>query len=343
MKNQLFECIPGEFDRQSAMMFSCGEWVHFLPKLLIDTVAVVGNVLPLVLVVSSELERQMIVALLSDWEISLDPIQFICLGEASMWVRDYGPGFVRNGDGVELLDFAFFPGTRAGEDQIPTKLAELLRVPARDVPLDIEGGNILSNGRGICVTTASVLAANRYRHYDENTIREIFREQLGFDQWVHLIPLMGEPTSHVDLFATFTSPDTIVVADSEDSANKWILERNVERLSAISHDGRPLNVVRIPMPPATDGVWRTYTNVVYANGTLLVPIYPDIDPQPTHIFDLYASLLPGWKIVGIDSSALSRYRGSLRCVSLGVPWLDEVFNPPEIPVTAALSTLPAGH
>ena len=33
------------------------------------------------------------------------------------------------------------------------------------------------------------------------------------------------------------------------------------------------------MPPHDDGRWRTYTNVVYANGTLLVPTYPGFCPE----------------------------------------------------------------
>ncbi len=40
-----------------------------------------------------------------------------------------------------------------------------------------------------------------------------------------------------------------------------------------------MQVVRIPMPSHKDGNWRTYTNVIYANGVVLVPQYPDADAE----------------------------------------------------------------
>ena len=64
------------------------------------------------------------------------------------------------------------------------------------------------------------------------------------------------------------------------------------------------------MPPKNDGVWRTYTNVVYANGVLLVPIYPGTDEQGQfHALATFAELLPGWRIVGVNSNKLIEFDG----------------------------------
>jgi agmatine/peptidylarginine deiminase len=81
-----------------------------------------------------------------------------------------------------------------------------------------------------------------------------------------------------------------------------------------------LKVERIPRPPPTDDVWRSYTNVIFANGTLLVPSYPDADEKTeARALDVYAKLLPGWTIIPLDVSDLIREGGALRCISMNVP------------------------
>jgi hypothetical protein len=86
------------------------------------------------------------------------------------------------------------------------------------------------------------------------------------------------------------------------------------------------------MPPYTGGVCRTYTNVLYANGRLLVPHYPDVNPDlEREVMDTYAAVLPGWELVQVDCWDVIRCGGALRCLSAHVPWLHERFgdhNPP---------------
>ena len=74
------------------------------------------------------------------------------------------------------------------------------------------------------------------------------------------------------------------------------------------------------MPPRRDGVWRSYTNVILANGTVLMPTFADVDPSlREQAMALYARLLPGWKVVGINCDRLAKAHGLLRCISLNVP------------------------
>jgi agmatine/peptidylarginine deiminase len=78
----------------------------------------------------------------------------------------------------------------------------------------------------------------------------------------------------------------------------------------------------MPMPSRRDGLWRTYTNVIYANGMVLVPQYPDYCPDlDARALEVYRKLLPDWQVVGIDASSIIQKRGSLHCISLNVPFL----------------------
>jgi agmatine/peptidylarginine deiminase len=73
------------------------------------------------------------------------------------------------------------------------------------------------------------------------------------------------------------------------------------------------------MPPTHDGLWPTYTNVVYLNRTLLVPTYSFVPPSVEEkMLRVYQELLPGWKIVPIASDPLLEDYGSLHCATLNI-------------------------
>jgi agmatine/peptidylarginine deiminase len=250
-----------------------------------------------------------------------------------MWVRDYGPGFARRSDGtVTILDAEYGQSERRNDDKVPSALAALLRVPVVHIPLIADGGLILGNGEGLCLTTGKLFSRNAGRGNDEKRIQQIFRDYYGFHTGVAFFTLEREETGHADMFATFTGADCLVLGSYDaavDAGNAAILEKNAEMLKSIETRHGLLKVVRIPMPSNKDGVFRTYTNVIYANGVLLVPSYPDQDQKlERDALDIYAGLLPGWEIIPIDCTEVIKARGALRCMSINIPWLTDRFPPP---------------
>ena len=149
------------------------------------------------------------------------------------------------------------------------------------------------------------------------------RFRFGARQIVALEHLSGEGTGHIDMYACFTSPDTILVGEYDefvDPDNAAALDRNAARLAEVPIGSGKLKVIRVPMPTNQDGVWRSFTNVIFANGTLLVPAYPDVDLSGgERALAIYCRLLPGWRVFGVDVSTMARHQGGLRCVTLYVP------------------------
>ena len=98
------------------------------------------------------------------------------------------------------------------------------------------------------------------------------------------------------------------------------IDEAAQTLSQVKVDDVPVTVERIQMPPRRDGKWRTYTNVIYANGVLLVPQYPDYSPElDAKALEVYRKVLPDWKVVGVNASTLIEKRGSLHCLSHMLP------------------------
>ena len=238
----------------------------------------------------------------------------------SSWVRDYGPMFLKRQNGsVTIADPRYDIDSdtphrekRWFDDKIPEIFGGVFGLPVHSIPLWIEGGNLLSNGEGLYLSTnlghlalhERVIAG---REIDAAQRQRVFRalaNYLGAERWRSVQHLPDEPTGHIDMFATFTSPDSVVVAQCDPDVNPddaEILDHCARMLAQeIAANGR-LRVSRIPMPPrAKDGEYRSYTNVLYANGTLIIPSFEDVDPETErYVIDTYKRLLPGWKITPI--------------------------------------------
>jgi agmatine/peptidylarginine deiminase len=241
----------------------------------------------------------------------------------TVWVRDYGPITVHLPDGsFRWMDGDYGQVERANDDAVPSAIAPQLGTSSVAIPLAVEGGNLLSNGGGLFLTTTAMLETNFARNYKEPEIAQLLRRHYGAEEVVFLEPLLAESTGHVDMFATFTSVDTVVVGEysaESDPINADTLNRNAARLAGLQTSRGPLKVIRIPMPPVKAEIFRTYTNVLYANGTALVPIYPGLHRRgQAAALATYRQLLPDWSVVGIDCNELIMLGGAVHCISLNV-------------------------
>jgi len=319
------ERIAADFEPQSDIVVAAAQMVQFHPKALVEIVGALEGHVRVLLLVGRERERNAVQLLLHENGISPNIAEYISLPLDSMWARDYGPVFCETADGVCVIDteYAEYEG-RGRDDGVPALLAKWLGVPLRGIPLSLEGGNVLTNGKGLVLSTTRVLEINMLeRGLESSEIERIFEDDFAAERWAYLPPLQGEATGHVDIFCAFTAPDQVVVArmdPTESPVNAARLDESARLLEQLEVDGSPMLVHRVDMPAAQDGIFRTYTNVMVANDVVLVPIYPDSSPDlDARALALYAQLFPRREIVGIDASSLVRRRGALRCVSFQVP------------------------
>ena len=318
-------CLPSDFDPHQAVVIAGGWLAREAPDVLAEIVRNTKRPKEFVLLASSPRERDLTIRLLGKRGLSLNSSDFLVVPTDTGWVRDYGPVFIQGSAGKLLAyDAAYDRPGRARDDAATRSIADGFQVAATDTQLRWQGGNLLSNGEGLLVTTTQSINANIEFGNDVDTVTHFLQHHFGLRQVVVLEHLQGgERTGHVDMFGCFTSPDTIVVGaydEAVDPRNAAVLDRNAARLAEVRTSRGKLNVVRVPMPTNEDGVWRSPTNVVFNNGILLVPVYPDVDPtRGEEALILYRRFLPDWEVVGIDASTMARHQGGLRCVTLYVP------------------------
>ena len=151
----------------------------------------------------------------------------------------------------------------------------------------LEGGSIDVNGQGTLLTTEECLLSKVQQRNPGMTRKDyekIFANYLGAPHVIWLGKgIRGDDThGHVDDLSRFVSPDTVltVVETNPKDINHKPLRDNLRRLqSATDQNGKPLNIVEIPMPsPVTFEQRRlpaSYANFYIANSIVLVPIFND--------------------------------------------------------------------
>jgi agmatine deiminase len=248
------------------------------------------------------------------------------------WARDHGPIVLTAEDGDRLLvDWGFnaWGGKWRHEldDTIPRAVAELTGLPRVPGPMILEGGSIDVNGAGTLLTTEScLLHPNRNPRLGRGQIEENLRQYLGVTQVLWLGEgIAGDDTDgHVDDFARFVGPRTVLTVGEEDprDENHAPLADNLRRLQAMcDQEGAPLEIVTVPLPaPVVHEGARlpaSYANFYVGNSVVLLPVFAD--PHDELAVAALERAFPTRRVVPIDSRDLIWGLGAFHCVTQQMP------------------------
>ncbi len=243
----------------------------------------------------------------------------------TIWLRDYGPEPVWVNGKLGLLDPRYC--NDCTEDEVAaSRIAGSLELPSWRPPLVLDGGHLLTNGRGTCLVSSSLAALNQMTSPELALVLQIW---LGCSQVVELEPLSGNVPDHVDMMTYFLAPDLVVLGRYTPEQDPWnhdILEQNAARLEAtVLPDGRPLRVVRLPMPdhlipPRDEPIIRSHANMIVVNDLLLVPVYEDTPAAVrAQLQDILGPLAGGRLVVLLEADEPAQDNGSLHCITRTVP------------------------
>ncbi|MHC5009748.1 MAG: agmatine deiminase family protein [Planctomycetota bacterium] len=253
------------------------------------------------------------------------------------WIRDYGPIVVAKGRGRRrarlALDFTFnaWGGKYEAlqpDDGVPRRLKRIHGIPTRRPGIVLEGGSIEGNGRGTLLTTEEcLLNTNRNPHLSREEIEAHLREWLGVRHVLWLGEgIVGDDTDgHVDDVARFVNPRTVVtvVEDDPRDENHAPLRDNLRRLRAqADQDGRPLQVVALPMPEpvfsdAGTQLPASYANFYVMNRAVAVPTFGS--KRDARALRILRRCFPRRRVVGIDCERIVEGFGALHCLSHQLP------------------------
>ncbi len=338
--------MPAEWEKQQGVLlcfphngndwpgkFGAIQWafVEFIKK--------VASFEKVFLVVEDVAQQEKVSELLRTGEVNLGQVVFIHQRTNRSWMRDSGPIIVRNGKQREAINFHFngwakYPNHRL-DRHVPQAVAQHLGVPLvpaihKGRKVVLEGGALEVNGKGTLITTEECLlhpsTQVRNAGFTRQDYEDIFREYLGITNTIWLGDgIVGDDThGHVDDLCRFVNADTVVtvVESNKKDANYAPLQDNLARLRAAKlEDGRPLNIVELPMPRPVvfDGLQipASYANFLIINGAVLVPTFNDANDR--HALNILASCFPDREVIPISAIDLIWGFGTLHCLSQQIP------------------------
>ncbi len=265
-------------------------------------------------------------------EADLSQIEFYFNESNDAWCRDHGPAFVLRANEKAVVDWGYnawggkYPPFDL-DDVIPTKIAHHFNLPLFTPDIVMEGGSVEFNGAGTILTsTACLLNKNRNPHLDKEQIETYLKEFYGAEQilWVG-DGIVGDDTDgHIDDITRFVNEDTVltVVESNPLDENYLLLQENLVALKAMRlPDGRPLNIIKLPMPsPVIHEDTRlpaSYANFYIANSAVIVPTFRDVNDKIA--LEIIQNAFPDREVVGIDSTDIIWGLGSFHCLSQQEP------------------------
>jgi len=335
-------CMPAEWERHEAVWLS---WPHNTVTFP-DLDAVEESYIRFI---SALKESETVELLVRDNDTKEKVRERICKGGGrdshvryrvteyeDVWIRDYGPTFVVNPaiSQVAMVQWKFNAWGGKYENlirdgAIPEVMGDWLGLPVFSPGIILEGGSIDVNGRGTVMTSRScLLNPNRNHGLSESDLEVLLMENLGVEHVIWLNEgIAGDDTDgHIDDFARFINPSTVVCACEEDRSDenyRTLLENYDTLRKSIDQDGNPLTVVKLPMPACvSSGDLRypaSYTNFFIGNSVVIVPVFND--PHDREVLRRLESLFPGREVLGINARAMVEGYGTFHCASQQQPGL----------------------
>ncbi len=249
-----------------------------------------------------------------------------------VWMRDYGPIFVKESGKLRMTKWVFNAWGGKYEElmkdnSVSDSISPIVGLEPVKPGMILEGGSIDVNGKGTLLTTEQcLLNKNRNRSLSRAQIEKRLHDHLGARNVVWLKEgIAGDDTDgHIDDIARFVDERTILCAYEEDKsdANHAILKRNLEDLkNAKDQDGRPFEVETLPMP----GVVRSpsgrlpasYANFYIGNSAVLLPVFKHKNDELA--ISILEKHFPKRKVVPIFCEPLVWGLGAIHCVTQQQP------------------------
>ncbi|MCC6727695.1 MAG: agmatine deiminase family protein [Saprospiraceae bacterium] len=274
-------------------------------------------------------------SILQNFGVNMDNVEFVIALNDSAWIRDYGPSTVYKNEVEDLnfIDWVYNREDREMDDVLPIPAANHFGAPLFSATeganrLVNVGGNFMTDGLGTAFSSKLVLTDNGPNNpfgagpYSEVEIDEITAAFAGIERYGKMNTLYHDQIHHLDMHMKLLDEETLLVGEyPTDISDGPQIEANLAYLleNFQSYFGTPYQVIRIPQPPGSNGIYpsggeyRNYANSVFVNKTILIPTYEE--KYDSAAFRIYRTHFPGYKIAGINCNEIIDELGALHCIT----------------------------
>lgn len=344
--------MPGEFEPHAGCWMLWPERTDWWPfgakpaqRAYAAVASAIGRFEPVTVGVSSQ-------QFLNARHLLPDYVRVVEMSFDDAWVRDTGPAFVVNAQGlVRGVDWGFnswgevFRSYQM-DNLIARKMLELERVDRYKTGMVLEGGSIHVDGKGTLITTEScLLNPNRNPRLTQEEIEGYLKEYLNVDKiiWLSRGVYLDSTAGHVDNLCRFIRPGVVALTwtdDTSDPQYEISLEVYEQLKAATDARGRKLEIHKIhqpdplyltkeesesidlsetmPLRQAGRRLTASYINFYIANNGVVAPLFNDVAHDWAAIETLQ-KLFPNREVVGVPSRDILVGGGNIHCITMQQP------------------------
>lgn len=257
-------------------------------------------------------------------------VKFVIAPYNTIWARDYSanPVYINDVDSLIYVDWVY-NRPRPKDDTTCRAIAakagiQLFQTTNEPNKLIHTGGNYMTDGLGTAFSSNLILDENPNK--TEAQVDTIMKKYMGITRYIKMPTLPYDGIHHIDMHMKLLDEETLLVGEyATGEADGPQIEANINYVMSNfnSYFGTPYKLVRIPQPPDNGGDYPdnggdyyTYTNCVFVNKTVLVPIYNNA--TDTTALRILRENLPGYKVIGIPCTDIIQQSGAIHCITHSV-------------------------
>ena len=255
----------------------------------------------------------------------LEKLFFHFIPTDDVWIRDYGPLWVRE-KGAMVFGFDAWGKKYFPYEQDHQAGARFLQKIGHEPPYRnfvLEGGALDTDGHSLLLTESSVLY--RQPFYSREQYEEEFRKCFSIKKFLWLRGgLPGDDTDgHVDMITRFFDKNKVLTCLCPEShPAHGILHHNYELLLNFRDaQGQGLEIIDLPLPPQAylngRALIRSHANFYVANGLVLVPTYKAETDRLA--LERIQNCFPKHRVIGVDACLMALGGGGIHCMTLQGP------------------------
>lgn len=262
-----------------------------------------------------------------------------------IWIRDSGA--VPCDDRLVKFGFNAWGGEEglysdwSHDETIPQQMSELLEKSLTECSLILEGGNLLSNGKGTLVAIkATVCNENRNPNIELKMASKLLKQALGAEKviWLDEGLVFDETGGHIDNLCAFADEKTILLAWTDDKTNPQydVVHRTLSILeSERGAREEKFNIIKVPLPrifertekdcsglelapgskerPLGEMIQPSYINFIFTNGPIIIPSFDD--PADAEALSIFRKVFGNRRIIAFPAREIVLGGGGLHCIT----------------------------
>ncbi len=274
-----------------------------------NLISALSNITTVTTVVATETLKNMIISNYTNNGVNLDNCIFLIAPNNSVWTRDYGPWYVAYGeDQIGIID-KIYNRPRPLDDVIPQVLADELGLEWFGMDLITAGGNYMTDGQGMSLSTN--LTEEENPDLTNAEIDQMVLDYLGVEQYNRVDDPTGMNIQHIDTWGKYLDVDKILLPLVPTTHPHYDeIEATVDYMETLTSSyGTPYQIYRVNTPNN-----EPYTNSLIINDHVFIAVTGsewDDDAIAT-----YQEAMPGYTVVGMTGSWLSS--DALHCRTKGL-------------------------